>query len=147
MFSRFKKCTNSMVSEARDFAIASDLETDRQPPSGPIVRITPDELHVSDAGFLDTVYAPSTSPRDKYEYQLRTLRVPGGVGTTARHDLHKVRREALAPFFSKRNVITLEPLIAGKVKQMVEAIAKHAKDKTPANLSDIFFGFSNEYEP
>ena len=74
--------------------------------SGPIVRITPDELHVSDVGFLDSVYA--AGPRDKYEYQLRTLRVPGGVGTTPSADVHKKRRDALAPFFSKRNVNSLD---------------------------------------
>lgn len=84
------------------------------------------------------------SRRDKYEYQLRTLRVPGGVGTTASHDVHKKRREALTPFFSKRNVLHLEPLITKKVQQLSQLIAKHAADKTPVNLSDAFFAFSNE---
>ncbi|TGO50437.1 hypothetical protein BELL_1816g00010 [Botrytis elliptica] len=112
---------------------------------GPIVRITPDELHIQDVGFLDTVYAPSTSPRDKYEYQLRTLRIPGGVGTTARYDLHRKRRAALSPFFSKRNVLHLEPLINEKVEQLCQMIDKHAREQTPANLSDLLFAFSNEY--
>lgn len=31
---------------------------------GPIIRVTPDELHVNDVGFIDTVYAPSMSRRD-----------------------------------------------------------------------------------
>jgi cytochrome P450 len=113
--------------------------------AGPIVRITPDELHVNDIGFLDTVYAPSSKRRDKYEYQLRTLRVPGGVGTTASHDVHKKRREALGPFFSKRNVLYLEPLITEKVEQLCQVVAKHAAEKTPVNLSDVFYAFSNEY--
>lgn len=109
------------------------------------MRITPEEIHVNDVGFLDTVYAPSTSRRDKYEYQLRTLRVPGGVGTTSRHDVHKKRREALTTFFSKRNVLHLEPLIAKKVNQLCELIEKHAADKSQVNLSDAFFALSNEY--
>ncbi|THV55127.1 hypothetical protein BGAL_0013g00120 [Botrytis galanthina] len=112
---------------------------------GPIIRITPDELHIQDVGFLDTVYAPSASPRDKYEYQLRTLRIPGGVGTTARYDLHRKRRAALSPFFSKRNVLHLEPLINEKIEQLCQMIEKHVKEETPANLSDLFFAFSNEY--
>jgi cytochrome P450 len=113
---------------------------------GPIIRITPDELHVNDIGFLDAVYAPSAKRRDKYEYQLRTLRVPGGVGTTASYDVHKKRREALSPFFSKRNVLHMEPLITEKVKQLCQLVEKHAAEKTPVNLSDIFFAFSNEYD-
>ncbi|THC89036.1 hypothetical protein EYZ11_011521 [Aspergillus tanneri] len=38
------------------------------------------------------IYAPSMTHVDKYNYQLRTLRVPGGVGTTADYYLHKGRR-------------------------------------------------------
>lgn len=83
--------------------------------------------------------------RDKYEYQLRTLRVPGGVGTTASYDVHRKRREALSPFFSKRNVLYLEPVITGKVEQLCRLIAKHAAEGSPVNLSDILYAFSNEY--
>jgi cytochrome P450 len=81
---------------------------------------------------------------DKYDYQLRTLRVPGGVGTTADYYLHKTRREALTPFFSKRNVLSLEGVITEKVDQLCRLIAKHAEKKTPVNLSDAFYAFSNE---
>ncbi|CZR60166.1 related to trichodiene oxygenase [cytochrome P450] [Phialocephala subalpina] len=111
---------------------------------GSIIRVTPDELHVNDVDFLDTVYAPSSSRREKYEYQLRTLRVPGGVGASVSHEIHRKRREALSPFFSKRNVLHLEPLITKKVNQLCEVITQHAVAKTPVNLSDVFFAFSNE---
>ncbi|MCJ1308349.1 hypothetical protein MMC25_002002 [Agyrium rufum] len=112
---------------------------------GPIIRITPDEIHIDDVGFLDTVFAPSKFFRDKYDYQLRSLRVQGGVGATKSHELHKKRRDALSPFFSKRNVLFLEPLILEKVEQLRRLIAKHAADKTIVNLSDVFFAFCNEY--
>lgn len=82
--------------------------------------------------------------RDKYEYPLRALRVPGGVGTTADAKLHKLRREALVPFFSKRNVLSLQHLVTEKVDQLSEIIAKHARESSPVNLSDLFFAFSNE---
>ncbi|KAI9372947.1 cytochrome P450 [Aspergillus egyptiacus] len=111
---------------------------------GPIIRVTPDELHINDVGFLDTVYAPSKYPRDKYAYQLRSLRVPGGVGTTADYNLHKIRREALTPFFSKRNILYLERVITDKVGQLKQLIADHAANQTPVNLSDAFFAFSND---
>ncbi|KAI9148249.1 Cytochrome P450 monooxygenase TRI4 [Paramyrothecium foliicola] len=111
---------------------------------GPIIRVTPDEIHISDVGFLDTIYAPSSSPRDKYEYQLRSLRVPGGVGTTPSLEVHRKRREALSPFFSKRNVVSLEPTITEKVQQLCQLLSKHASEQTPVNLSDLFFAFSND---
>lgn len=84
------------------------------------------------------------SRRDKYTYQLRSLRVPGGVGAAANHDLHKMRREALSPFFSKRNILYLEPVITQKVEQLCQLIGKHAAENTPINLSDVLFAFSNE---
>ncbi|KAL2843905.1 cytochrome P450 [Aspergillus pseudoustus] len=111
---------------------------------GPIIRVTPDEIHINDVGFLDMVYAPSMSRRDKYAYQLRSLRVPGGVGTTADHNLHKVRRESLTPFFGKKNILYLEGLIADKVDQLKQLTATHAANNTPINLSDAFFAFSND---
>ncbi|KAF4636899.1 hypothetical protein G7Y89_g1175 [Cudoniella acicularis] len=111
---------------------------------GPIIRVTPDEIHINDVGFLDAIYAPSTTRRDKYEHQLKSLRVPGGVGASANHDVHRKRRDALSPFFSKRNVVYLEPLIIKKVEQLCEVISKHAIEETPINLSDLFFAFSND---
>jgi cytochrome P450 len=114
------------------------------PRSGPIIRVSPEEIHINDVGFLDSVYASSVSRRDKYSRQLRSLRVPGGIGGTARHDVHKKRREALTPFFSKRNVLHLEPVILKKVDQLCGLMEKHARERTPINLSDAFFAFSNE---
>ncbi|KAL4981899.1 cytochrome P450 [Aspergillus falconensis] len=111
---------------------------------GPIIRVTPDEIHINDVGFLDTVYAPAMIRRDKYEYQLRSLRVPGGVGTTADYTLHKVRREALSHFFSKKNILYLEGVITEKVNQLTQLIRTLAENNTPVNLSDAFFAFSND---
>ncbi|KAL3496830.1 cytochrome P450 [Aspergillus germanicus] len=82
--------------------------------------------------------------KDKYAYQIRSLRVSGAVGTTADYILHKVRREALTQFFSKKNILYLEGLIADKVSQLEQKIATHAASKTPINLSDLFLAFSND---
>lgn len=114
--------------------------------AGPIIRVTPDEIHINDVGFLDTVYAPPMSRRDKYEYQLRTLRVPGSVTAAAPYEVHKKRRETLTQYFSKRNVIQLEPLVAEKVKELCQLISNHARAETPINLSDALFAFANEYD-
>ena len=91
---------------------------------GPIIRVAPDEIHINDVGFLDTVYTPSTSYRDKYEYQLRNLQVPGGIGTKASHNVHRKRRDALSSFFGKQNVLYLEPLIAVKAEQLCQLVRK-----------------------
>ncbi|KAL8747010.1 MAG: hypothetical protein Q9190_001050 [Brigantiaea leucoxantha] len=111
---------------------------------GPIVRITPWEVHVNDVEFLDEIYAPSFRRRDKYAHQTKSLPVPLSVGGTLQHDLHRKRREALNPFFSKKSVQSLEPIITAKAAQLYELFHNHAKTGDPINLSDVYFAFSNE---
>lgn len=111
---------------------------------GPIVRITPWEIHVNDVEFLDDIYASSFRRRDKYAYQTRTLPVPLSVGGTIQHDLHRKRREALNPFFSKKSVQSLGPMISAKVDLLCKRLEDHINSHNPINLSDVYFAFANE---
>ncbi|EIT74394.1 hypothetical protein AO1008_03986 [Aspergillus oryzae 100-8] len=49
-----------------------------------------------------------------------------------------IRREALPPFFSKRNVLWLESVITEKVNQLCGLTAKHAATKTPCSVVNNF---------
>ena len=112
--------------------------------SGPILRVTPWEVHVKDVGFLDEIYASSSRNREKYSFQTRTLKVPLSMGGSIKHDLHRRRREAANPFFSKKGVIDLEPMIGQKVKQLCQLMDDRAEQRIPVNLSDVYFAFANE---
>jgi len=111
---------------------------------GPIIRVSPWEIHVSDVEFLDDIYAPSFRRREKYAFQTRTLKVPMSVGGSINHELHRKRREALNPFFSKRSVVALGPMISQKVDLLRASFDQHAKNGTPITLSDIYYAFANE---
>ena len=112
---------------------------------GPIVRVAPSEIHIADPTFLDEIYAGASRSRDKYEFQLRTLPVPMSMGAARTHDLHRKRREALNPFFSKKSVVTLQSMVQSKVTQLAEVFEGHRKSGTVANLSNIYYAFANEY--
>ena len=99
---------------------------------------------MNDVNFLDDIYAPSFRRRDKYEFQTRALPVPLSIGGTAQHDLHRRRREALNPFFSKKSVQALEPMISAKKGLLCERIEEHLRSRFPINLSDLYFSFANE---
>ena len=60
---------------------------------------------------------------------------------TISHELHRKRREALEPFFSKKNVMILEPLIKRKVLQLCEHL--DCSDK-PVNLYDLYYALARE---
>ena len=67
------------------------------------------------------------------------------MGGSIKHDLHRKRREALNPFFSKKSVVGLESMIGQKVKQLCRLIEEHSRQQTPVNLSDVYFAFANEF--
>ncbi|KEQ96327.1 hypothetical protein AUEXF2481DRAFT_3847 [Aureobasidium subglaciale EXF-2481] len=83
---------------------------------GPIVRINPDELHINDATYYGTLYAGGGQIRDKYQWFTNAAGSPTSTFATVGHDLHRTRRSALNPFFSKASVVKLEPLIHEKVE-------------------------------
>lgn len=66
------------------------------------------------------------------------------VGGSIKHDLHRKRREALNPFFSKKSVTSLEPMITQKIQQLHQRFEYHIKQHTPINLSDTYFALAME---
>jgi cytochrome P450 len=98
---------------------------------GPIVRINPAHLHINDPDFLDDIYASGKHKRNRDAWFYRSER-NGPLGwslfQTVDHDVHRMRRAALSPFFSKRNIQALEGLILGKVDELAERFAIARQD-------------------
>ena len=92
---------------------------------GPIIRISPEELHVRDPDWYDELMTTSVRPRDKSEaFAGRSGR--DSIFGTVRHDLHRVRRAPINPFFSKKSVSAIEPLIQSKVDLLCAALGEYA---------------------
>ena len=89
---------------------------------GPIVRINPWEVHINDPAFVDTLWANSRMEKDVFFYG--GFGIPQSSVATVSPESHKIRRGAMAQFFSKANVAKLEP--RGHVE------AKLANDSLPA---------------
>ncbi|KAI1754811.1 cytochrome protein [Xylaria castorea] len=70
---------------------------------GPIVRITPYEVHIQDASFYDILYATNRAATKRKDLEHR-FNNPKSVFATSDHALHRHRRGALNPFFSKRAI-------------------------------------------
>jgi cytochrome P450 len=86
--------------------------------SGPIVRITPHELHIRDSEYYDEIYAASSKKRDKWSGSVVMAGAPGSILATVGHDLHRLRRGVLNPFFSKRVIASKEVEIREKIERL-----------------------------
>ncbi|PLB36812.1 cytochrome P450 [Aspergillus candidus] len=105
---------------------------------GPIVRISPHELHVNDPSFIDELYAGGGKKRDKYPFFTVQTCIPDSVFGTPGHDLHRLRRGAMNRFFSKASVTKLEPMIRKAVEKLCAQLEGHAGSGNPIKMNDAF---------
>lgn len=105
---------------------------------GPIVRISPNELHVNDPDFIDELYAGSGKKRDKYDYFSAQFGIPDSVFGTPGHDLHRLRRGALNRFFSKASVSKLEPIIHSAIEKLIAQLQTYAGSGSPVAMNSAF---------
>ncbi|KAK2792149.1 hypothetical protein FQN52_003917 [Onygenales sp. PD_12] len=106
---------------------------------GPIVRINPEELHIRDAEFFDEIYSAGNKKRHKYDKWAKMAGAPTSTSTTVDHDLHRQRRAAINPSFSKRAVVGLEPKVQQKVDTLCERFEALARTGEPVRL-DVAYG-------
>ncbi|KAF1950750.1 cytochrome P450 [Byssothecium circinans] len=90
---------------------------------GPIIRISPYELHIIDPSFFGTLYR--TDGRwHKYSWTYDAFGAKKSTIFGSDHDAHKARRRAIAPFFSKPSVVAREHLLRTNVNKLSQRISK-----------------------
>ena len=140
MYSKSKRCTKHTVSLS---VFVTACVYSRSLFTGPIVRIDPNEVSISDLGYIDTIYAPS--PGIKRDKSLKGLIGNNkSVGGSVQHDLHRRRREALNPFFSKKSILGLAPQLHEWVSRLGKIFERSMERKGVLNLSDLYFALAGE---
>lgn len=88
---------------------------------GPVVRINPEELHVDDPDYYNEIYCNSTPSRpiDKIGKHKHRFNIPDATFSTVTAEHHRLRRAAIAPFFSKARVRTLN----GNLQRIIDQIS------------------------
>lgn len=118
---------------------------------GPIVRINPRHLHINDPEYYDTIYAAGNHARDRdgwFHHTGSKLMTPA-LPDTLEHELHKARRRAVDPFFSKRSVRAIEGEIVqlvNKLKDRFRSILEKSRQdtnqKAVVNLTNAMSGLT-----
>ncbi|KAM0124736.1 hypothetical protein ACHAP3_010138 [Botrytis cinerea] len=109
---------------------------------GPIIRINPWELHISDPDYYDELYAAGGKRRDKYPYYTKQFGNSESMIGTVSHDHHRLRRGVMNRHFSKASVFRLEPMIQKYVDSLVRRLRSYKDSKKPINLSWAFSCFT-----
>ena len=91
--------------------------------TGPIIRITPEELHIQDSEYFEDFYVKS-GRMDKYQRMAGRFGIEDSFFNTAPDDLHRLRRGALNPFFSKKRITEFQPVIRNKIDKLCQKIAQ-----------------------
>lgn len=86
---------------------------------GPVVRINPQEIHVKTPEFYNILHSNSKHKRDKWQRTNGAFGIPLSTFGTDLHDVHRVRRSAIAPFFSMTRVRKLEPVIRERAQAVL----------------------------
>jgi cytochrome P450 len=79
------------------------------------VRINPYELHIRDSEFYDELYS---GKQEKYSWWTKLAGSDGSTFASASTEVHRRRRGALNPFFSKKSIMELDPIISEKIKKL-----------------------------
>lgn len=103
---------------------------------GPIIRISPSEIHISDPAFYDELY--KGGKRDKFSFSADLTATPTSYFSAVDHAVHRRKRAPFNEFFSKRNVEGLEGRIKKHVMNLCSRIEEVRGTGEVVNLKYAF---------
>ena len=101
---------------------------------GPIVRISPHELHVDDAAYFEKLFRQD-GRWHKYWWSYERFAAKHSTVFCVDHDVHRRRRAPLNSFFSKAHVAQRQAIVRDKVHKLCYRLSDAAGKRTCVNLS------------
>ncbi|KAI0401350.1 cytochrome P450 [Xylaria palmicola] len=112
---------------------------------GPIVRITPQEVHFNDAEFINDIYPTTGRKTDKPLLVGLRTGTPESIVATPSHDKHRIRRNSISAFFSAANVAKVEPNIKEKLERMLDRWNKLGRgDGAVLKMLTVFQAYASD---
>ncbi|KAJ5108558.1 benzoate 4-monooxygenase cytochrome P450 [Penicillium angulare] len=105
---------------------------------GPIIRINPDEVHIDDPYFFDQIFNQTNGRTEKPKRVAEVFGPFSATIATQHHDLHRVRRSAVNPFFSKKSVNDLVPVIWKPIDMLLERLRNASQTGEVLNMKYFY---------
>ncbi|KAF1828860.1 cytochrome P450 [Decorospora gaudefroyi] len=105
---------------------------------GPIVRINPNEVHIEDPSYYHKVYVGGIHKVNKDASTVAGFGVPESVAATVDHGLHRSRRGYMSPYFTKRSITAMEPLIHERITTLLCRFDGALRDGKRISLDKAF---------
>lgn len=109
---------------------------------GPIVRINSRSLHIHDPQYFSSVYAGNGRRINKEPTAVAGYTFPHSSIATIDHDLHRKRRAIVSPYFSKRAIAELEPIINERLNILCSRLGDMMAQGATVNLTSAFSAFT-----
>ncbi|KAJ5286982.1 hypothetical protein N7478_002668 [Penicillium angulare] len=110
---------------------------------GPVVRITPWEIHIKDPSYYYTVYAGPGKHRNKDSW-FSFISVPHSIFSTNSHDLHRPRRKVLGQFFKRQAIVEFEPAIRATLESLCKHFSTAVESQEALELHAAFYSFTSD---
>jgi len=111
--------------------------------TGPIIRIAPDELHISDPDFYVEFFTKQ-GPQSKYEWSANRFNNETSVFSTVAPEHHKLRRSPLEHMFSRTQIRHLLPTLQEKVAKMLSKLRQYQASGKPVRLDRACMALSED---
>ncbi|KAJ5921253.1 hypothetical protein N7466_009579 [Penicillium verhagenii] len=109
---------------------------------GPIIRISPREVHIKDSSYYDDIYASSMRKREKDYPSIRSFEIDGASFSTISAEDHRERRAPFEKFFSKSAVAKMEHIIQQRLDKLCGHLDRGYESYKVVNLGAGFAGMT-----
>lgn len=111
---------------------------------GPIVRITPSEVHIKDSSYYDEIYASSKRRREKEAVRVAPFDLEDSGFSTVSPEVHRKRRAPLEKHFSKKTITNMEYLIYENIDKLDQHFKRANETQKVISLDAGFAGLTSD---
>lgn len=112
--------------------------------NGPVVRISPGELHINEPDFIPELMPTTVRKTEKCPRILQLFGFSEAAITTKDHDVHRMKRASMSRIFSKESVRRLEPLMQDNLNKLFKILQEFQEFMRPVSVLPMFTAFTSD---